>query len=312
MSGRATFPSTASAAPGPGAKGRLAGFARGRGPKVVLLHCSAGSSAGWRGLGEALEARFRVIAPDLPGWGQSPPWPQARPARLADHVALVTRTAGSLAGRVHVVGHSMGGGVALALAARLGERLASLTLIEPSAFHLLRGDGARGRDLLAEIEGVAGEVARLAARGDAQGAMELFVDYWSGAGSFARLEPDKRARLAARVASVAADFGALIDEPRPLAAHARIAAPTLILRGTLSPAPSRRIALLLAATLPAARLVTIEGAGHMLPLTHPALVDPLILAQIEGGRAQKPSAMPSLRGSEPPVRTPVSRSIQIA
>jgi pimeloyl-ACP methyl ester carboxylesterase len=56
----------------------------------------------------------------------------------------------------------------------------------------------------------------------------------------------------------------------------RITVPTLVLRGTTSPRPTRRIAELVAQILPNARLRTIEGAGHMLPLTHREAVNTAI------------------------------------
>jgi pimeloyl-ACP methyl ester carboxylesterase len=69
---------------------------------------------------------------------------------------------------------------------------------------------------------------------------------------------------------------------RPRAADLReLALPTLILRGSDSPLPVQRICELLARTLPAARLETLEGAGHMCPLTHADAVNRLIAAHIE-------------------------------
>ncbi len=49
---------------------------QGSGEPAVLLHCSASSSGQWRGLIDRLSRRFRVIAPDLYGYGRTAPWPE--------------------------------------------------------------------------------------------------------------------------------------------------------------------------------------------------------------------------------------------
>jgi pimeloyl-ACP methyl ester carboxylesterase len=68
-----------------------------------------------------------------------------------------------------------------------------------------------------------------------------------------------------------------MTDPTRIETLQAIAAPTLVLRGSESPQPSRRIAGLLARILPNARLQTIEAAGHMLPLTHTEAVNAAIL-----------------------------------
>jgi lipase len=67
-----------------------------------------------------------------------------------------------------------------------------------------------------------------------------------------------------------------MTDPMRLESLRGITVPTLVLRGTASPRPTRRIATLIAQVLPSARLQTIEGAGHMLPLTHHQTVNAAI------------------------------------
>src|SRR5262245_5999765 len=62
----------------------------GAGGGVVCLHASASSSGQWRPLMDRLAGRFRTLAADLYGAGQSPAWPGDRPLWLADEVALLT------------------------------------------------------------------------------------------------------------------------------------------------------------------------------------------------------------------------------
>jgi pimeloyl-ACP methyl ester carboxylesterase len=171
---------------------------------------------------------------------------------------------------IHLIGHSYGAAVGLRFAVEQPERLLSLTLIEPVAFHLLHGApvGTADHDLYGEIAEIAAAVTNAAARGDDRGGMAKFIDYWNGAGAWMRMKPELQAALAKCTAKVALDFEATMTETTSIDALRRIAVPTVVLRGSASPHPTRRIAELVAEVLPRARLRTIEGAGHMLPLTH--------------------------------------------
>ena len=88
----------------------------GDGPPVVLLHGSGASGAVWRPVRERLGKHLRWLAPDLPGHGRSD-W--GSDYSLEGHADAVAEAVGGLldGGPVTVVGHSLGGAVALALAA---------------------------------------------------------------------------------------------------------------------------------------------------------------------------------------------------
>ncbi len=112
----------------------------GTGEAVVLLHSTGFDSGQWRGVGEMLARDFRVLAPDLPGYGES---------RVVDDgmslehdlqaVVLLLQQCGRPA---HLVGHSYGGLLALRLALTEPALLASLTLIEPMSRGVLQGSDA--------------------------------------------------------------------------------------------------------------------------------------------------------------------------
>ena len=99
-----------------------------RGVPVVLLHGSPGGRFDFAGLLEPLARDRCAIAPDLPGFGEATRRvPDYSVAAHAAYVEAFLQAVG--APRVHVVGFSMGGGVAIAFAARHPERVASLTLL---------------------------------------------------------------------------------------------------------------------------------------------------------------------------------------
>jgi pimeloyl-ACP methyl ester carboxylesterase len=272
---------------------RVAYAATGSGETVLLLHATASAGAQWQALAETLRSDWRVVAPDLYGYGESDPWPGHGPFALAEEAALADAVLvdAGLADRghgpFHLVGHSYGGAVALRLAMQQPERLLSLTLIEPVAFHLLREEAPSpaNRDLFGEVMEVAALVSGAAASGDYRHAMARFVDYWNGKGAWLRATPELQGALARHTPKVALDFWAATTESTPRAAYERIAVPTLILSGALSPRPTRRIAELLAESLPASRRQTIDGAGHMLPLTHRDAVNAAVLAHLLRNKA---------------------------
>jgi len=229
---------------------------------VVALHGSAGSGAQWRSLVGYLEGRFRMHTPDLPAGGEG----LASDARAVE--ALVAR----IGGPVHLVGHSYGGAVALKLAAMRPEAVRSLTVIEPAAFHLLRGGSAGDRALYEEAMAVG---AAMEGRGRVAG-MRGFIDFWNGPGAWRRTSAELRRVLLGRHERVRADFRAIAGEPDGMAGLGRIGCPALAVMGLQSPAVSLRVTELVAEALPRATLRLVPDAGHMAPWTDPHVIDPMI------------------------------------
>ena len=103
------------------------------GDVILLVHGYGGDRNSWLFLQEPLAAKYRVYALDLPGHGTSAKdVGDGTLGVLGDAVTGVLDALG--AGRAHLVGHSMGGAVALEVTARDPARIASLTLIAPSGF----------------------------------------------------------------------------------------------------------------------------------------------------------------------------------
>jgi pimeloyl-ACP methyl ester carboxylesterase len=254
--------------------GRVGVRIEGSGPAIVLLHSSMSSKNQWNELIEGLRGSYRLIAIDLLGYGDSAMSPACAGYSLGDEVRLVE---GVLSRELrpgetfHLVGHSYGGVIALQLAtqAPVG-RVRSLSLFEPIAFHLL----PPGDPDLSLVEQTWREIEVWLNAGDAQGGAARFVDYWSGAGVFAGLRQIRQSVLAALVPKILLEFRAVAQQSPGIAAYRRIAVPTLLMAGRWSPEPAQRLISLLADILPQSRRVDVE-AGHMAPITHPALVNPV-------------------------------------
>jgi pimeloyl-ACP methyl ester carboxylesterase len=266
------------------ADGQIAYSDAGAGEPVVMLHCSSASGSEWRSLATRLGEGWRTIAVDQWGCGESAAWPGRRPFSLQEEAEPVVAILRTLGGRAQVVGHSYGAAVALKVARMAPKLVSSLTLVEPSCFHVLN-DAPAAEELVAEVLGVGAAVAKACSAGDYWAGMGGFVDYWSGAGAWAALPEAAKAKMAPRVAKLPLDFRALIGEPGGVEGYAAIAAPALLICGEATRAPSRRIVGMLAATLRNVRVATIPGAGHMSPLTHPDAVNDAVAGHLQSCRA---------------------------
>jgi pimeloyl-ACP methyl ester carboxylesterase len=254
---------------------------------AIALHCSGAGAGQWRGLRDMLGTHYELVAPEHYGCESTGPWTGDHAFTLADEAARTIALIDGAYGKVHLVGHSYGGAVALHAALARPDRIASLTLYEPSAFHLLK-QFAGGVAAFAEISALAGSTGESVISGDYRGAAARFVDYWSGPGAWEALRPSHQAALTRWVSKAPLDFGALIQEPTPASAYADLRFPVLVLRGEHAPAPTRVIAHRLATLCPAVRLAIVAGAGHMGPLTHAVAVHALMVEHIAEARALAP------------------------
>ena len=260
--------------------------------RVIALHCSGAGAGEWKKLGQALGPTYQLTAPEHYGCEQTGPWIGTHAFTLADEAARTIDIIDQCDRKVHLVGHSYGGGVALHVALARPQRIASLALYEPSAFHLLGAMGQETAGAFAEIVDLTLRTGRGVIAGDYVGAAAAFVDYWGGPGAWGALKPSVQAALVRWVPKAPLDFRALIEEPAPVTAYMGLRMPVLVLRGEHAPRPTRKVADALADILPRAELAVVDGAGHMGPLTHGLIVSELIAAHIraaETGRPQRSS-----------------------
>src|SRR5262245_56400395 len=183
---------------------------------VIALHCSGAGAGQWRALAETLGPAWELAAPEHFGCDSTGPWSGEHVFTLADEAARTFELIDRCQRQVHLVGHSYGGGVALHVASAWPDRIASLTLYEPSAFHLLKAVGERGAAAFAEIDALARATGERVIAGDYRRAAISFVDYWGGAGAWAALRPSVQAALIRWVPKATLDFRALLKEPMPL------------------------------------------------------------------------------------------------
>lgn len=106
----------------------------GQGPAVLLIHGLFGNLDNLKGLGQVLENQYQVIRVDVPNHGLSEHWDQMDYPHLA--TAMISLLDELAIERAHIVGHSMGGKIAMATALAFPERIISMVAadIAPVAY----------------------------------------------------------------------------------------------------------------------------------------------------------------------------------
>jgi pimeloyl-ACP methyl ester carboxylesterase len=235
------------------------------------------SKSQWSSLKAQLGDAYRCIPVDLQGYGASP-FPAAADAgedythTLAHEVdAVIAATASELepGEAFHLIGHSFGGACALHMARRMPQRVLSLTLFEPVAFHLLPASHPAKQEIVGVVE-------RIKASANDRDATRIFIDYWNRPGAFDDAPNGAQEKMVAQIAKVRLDFDALLGEQATLADLSMLTMPSLVMAGERSPASTRLLVEQLGASLPNATAVQTRGA-HMGPITHGDVVNPVII-----------------------------------
>src|SRR5262245_8985327 len=244
---------------------------------VLALHGAASSGSQWHGLSDYLRGRYRGGARNLPGYRTR----RRRGALDLGDMADSVVNGLSHRGPLHVVGHSHGAAVALEIAIRRPEFVRSLTLIEPSVYHLLRGGDAADLSLVKDLESLSDWMAASLAADYPAAGMRAYVDFWYGAGAWDRTSRRLRQTLASDTERVSLDLATSLAQSWTATRFKRVVCPTLAMMALESHAASLRVTEVVAKAISGARLVMIPEAGHMAPLTDPHIIDPLIAAHLK-------------------------------
>ncbi len=261
---------------------RISTLTMGEGPDVLLLHGLGGTRASFFETAATLSRRYRVHAPDLPGFGSSSkPAHGAYNARWYAHDILGFMDELGI-DRAHVVGNSMGGRIAIEMGLSAPERVSALGLLCPAVAWLRRGFHPIVRLLRPEFgllphtfhrHMVAAQFWSLFSDRDAldPAVADLMVD------EFRRIYHSAGARYAflasARNIYLEAPFGRGGFYPR----LARLQPPGLFVWGTRDPLIPAAFSRHVGEWLPSAEQVTLEACGHVPQVERPEETNELLL-----------------------------------
>src|SRR5690606_38775164 len=230
-------------------------------PTVVMLHGFTGSKENWYPLARELGGRYRLLIPDLPGWGESERKPGAAygfPEQAANVAAFIR--AASPGRPVVLLGHSMGGGIAALVAVRHPDAVSKVGLFNAA--------GVRFKDNQFGLDVLAGKNP-FAVTDEAS--LRRFVDMvffddkakpwipWPASTGLVR----KRRADAAFEQAVLDRIGRGDEALLPGEEAARIRQPALLLWCRQDAVIDASALDLYAARVPRARRVLLEGCGHM-------------------------------------------------
>lgn len=241
------------------------------GPVVLLIHGAGMDSTVWYLQTRYLAHRgLRAVAVDLPGHGRSAGEPLTTIDDMADWVERFVTEAGL--GPVHVVGHSMGTFIALELASRHADVVASITLCGTAT-----GMPVHPELLDAAEHDLPRAAALMSAWGHARPAHTApnpTPGLWMAGGAMALVENGRPGVLAT-------DFRACMAYERAVEAAAEVGCPASVVIGLgdkMTPPKGGRA---LAAALPAATVIELDGTGHQMMTENPGAVKRAILATVD-------------------------------
>jgi len=244
---------------------RLSYEDHGAGPVALLIHGSPGNGKAWAKVGERLAGRHRVVAPDLPGYGETTPQAPGQPLDVAYACELLEALVRHVGEPAVLAAHSYGGVVALRLALRARVRIGALALFEPVAVNLLAMDGDAAAH--AAVRSVFdGYVARVESGEDR--AVRTMVDFWFGEGAFAGMPDPLAAYLTREAATNVRDVRATFGEAYSAGAFRDLPMPVVTVVGDRSPPITHRIGRLIAEHVPRGSFRTLAGANHAMTTTH--------------------------------------------
>ncbi len=267
----------------------------GSGPLIVLVHGITGSSAQWIPVMDVLRDRYTLFAPDLLGHGQS-----AKPRGDYSLGAYASGIRDLLIGldmdRATVVGHSLGGGIAMQLAYQYPERCGRLVLmssggISQDVHPLLRAASLPGAEIVLPLITHARLLAAGAGLSRALGAIGLQAgaDIAEGARGYASLNNrEARAAFVHTIRAVIDPLGQRVSALDRL--YLAEALPSLIVWGEKDRIIPSHHAEIAHQAMPQSRLELIEGAGHFPHMTDAVRVSRLLASFIDETEAAEITA----------------------
>ena len=246
---------------------RIAYSKIGSGSPLIFVHGSFAASAAWRKIIANLDCESHcALAVDLPGSGESEAVP-FDPSRL---MTIEAQTVEAVAAReastpVHLVAHSHGAVIALAIALRGRMAIRALTFFDPVPVGVLANTAHS--EVLTEMTEFVAEYRRAYEDGD-QCAARRVVDRLGGDGAFDAMPERAREAVKAGTAQNICHWQTNLAFRPTSEQFGTLRVPTTIVQGEKSRPIDRLIGQRLSELLPNSRLIELTGAGHFMVNTH--------------------------------------------
>jgi pimeloyl-ACP methyl ester carboxylesterase len=254
----------------------------GSGATIVFVPGSCSIGAAWKPIIAALGDDYRCITTSLPGYGGSAERRSPGDIAIAHHIDAISHVIDRAGGDVHVVGHSFGAHVSLALALRGDKRIRSLFLAEPPTPSILDTSGEQAA-YRAFVEMSAAFIADFA--GGNAFAAGTVIDFYGGEGTFASWPERMRQFVVQTSPTLILDWQSAYATEITPDMLARIDVPLTALIGRRSHPSVRLVNQILCRHVKGARLLDLEDAAHFMIATHPTEVAAMIrdhLRAVEG------------------------------
>src|SRR5215212_3369892 len=247
----------------------------GSGAPLVFLHSGVGSAGEWRQVFDLWPDGRRLVAVDAYGVGAGPGTAGRRTLDdFADQVLAVGEHVGE---RIHLVGFSWGGVTALHVGVTAPGVLASLTVIEPEAYGLLTPADAPAYATIVALRDRWRDLVRADRWYEAY---EAFIDFYNGPGSFAGWPAARRERFIDGQRRRGDLWDVLFAAPLTAETLGAVPLPVHVVEGSATSAVDHTICELVLRHVARPEHSLIEGAGHMIPLTHAAALTRALVERV--------------------------------
>ncbi|WP_455923619.1 alpha/beta hydrolase [Pseudomonas putida] len=241
-------------------------------PALIFLHYWGGSSSTWDAVVAALPSHWRIVRPDLRGWGnsqQTPPVQQSLSFTLDDFAADVMAIVDTLGLEHYVlIGHSMGGKIAQLIASRQPAGLVGLILVAPAP--------------PGPLQLPAQALAAMATAYESEASVNGAIDHMLTAKPLSQDQRHQVVEDSLRGSPAAKTAWPQVTSREDISQHvASISVPTWVIAGALDKVdPVATLHSHLLSKIPHAQLHVLAETGHLSPLESPNQVAQLINAFI--------------------------------
>jgi pimeloyl-ACP methyl ester carboxylesterase len=233
---------------------------------IMMLHGTASNSSQWSLLAKKLSQFCQVLTPDIPGYDSCKLVLHQNKSSLDSRINPLLNLLDTVNGKIHLIGHSFGGLVALRLGELRPYKVSSITLYEPTVIGVFRkSTNPYDLTLVAEVK----QLAEVVANSSPYVAMESFINFWHGMHRWKSLSLGIQKQLSTYSDIATKDFLNGFEDFYQPRAHPYFRGKVNVLFGADTVPIAKRIASKLVEQLPHASLHEIAELGHMGPITNP-------------------------------------------